>query len=102
MAAIFTPPDLLEAVTKLWRLPPPGPKSLFSSHSFTHLRQTCERLYPSAGSGDALSFALHHALRAFGLPCGLPADKQHLALSADDAAHHLDEAFRSTQTSRIH
>jgi hypothetical protein len=98
----FAPPALIEAIAELWRLPPPGPENLLAAQAFTHLRQTCEQLYPTAGSKDALSFALHHALRAFGLPCGLPSDKQHLSLSTEDAAYRLDQAFCTTQTSRIH
>ena len=80
----------------------PGPENLLDAQAFTHLRQTCGQLYPTAGSKDALSFALHHVLRAFGLPCGLPSDKQHLSLSTEDAAYRLNQAFRNTQTPRIH
>lgn len=102
MTMTAAPPALIEAIAGLWRLPPPGPENLLTAQVFTHLRQTCEQLYPTAGSDGALSFALHHALRAFGLPCGLPSDKQHLALSTEDAAYRLDQAFRNTQTSRVH
>lgn len=102
MTMTSAPPALIEAIAGLWRLPPPGPENLFAAQVFIHLRQTCEQLYPTGSSKDALSFALHHALHAFGLPCGLPSDKQHLALSTEDAAYRLDQAFRNTQTSRIH
>lgn len=102
MITTSPPPALVDAVARLWRLPPPGPENLFTAQAFIHLRQTCEQLYSTTGPKDAMTFALHHALRAFGLPCGLPPDKQHLALSAENAAHRLDDALRNTRTSRIH
>lgn len=102
MSVTCPPAALVDAIRELWNLRPPGPENLFTAPAFVHLRLVCERLYPAAGTKDALSFALHHALRAFGLPCGLPADKQHLALSANDAAEQLDRAFRSTHTLRTH
>lgn len=71
MTMTSAPPALIEAIAGLWRLPPSGLENLFAAQVFIHLRQTCEQLYPTAGSKDALSFALQHALRAFGL-CPAP------------------------------
>lgn len=97
-----TPPSLMDAVEQLWRLPSPGPKNIFTAAQFLDLRVVCEQLYPYAGRNESMSFALHFALRSFGLPCGLPQDKQHRALSWSDAASRLDQAFRTTRTTRIH
>ncbi len=96
------PPALFNAIKELWRLQSPGPENLFTSQPFVHLRQTCEVLYPFAGCGDALGFALHYALCSFGLPCGLPTNKQHLAVTAQEAAEQLNVAFHSTRTSRTY
>jgi hypothetical protein len=65
------PTALTEAITELWRIPPPGPDNLLSAPRFVHLRGTCESLYSNAGSRDALGIALSNAVRALGLPCGL-------------------------------
>ena len=97
-----TPPSLANAVEQLWRLAPPGPKNIFTAPQFMDLQVVCEHLYPHAGRNDSMSFALHFALRSFGLPCGLPQDKQHRALSWSDAASRLDQAFRTTRTTRTH
>jgi len=96
------PPLLTEAIAALWRFKPPGPKNLFSEPSFKYLCKICAQLYPHVGSHDALSIAIYHALRNLGLPCGLPLEKQYLALSADTAALQFDQAFRQTKISRTH
>lgn len=96
------PHDLTQAVAALWQLEPPGPNSLFSAPEFVRLRETCQRLYPNAGSKDALSFALSNALRTLGLPSGLAQHNIHFALPVEIAAASLDAAFRRTQSTRIH
>ena len=99
---ILPPHDLTQAVAALWQLEPLGPNNLFSVPAFVRLREICQRLYPKAGSKDALSFALSNALRTFGLPSGLAPHNADLALPVDVAAASLDEAFRRTQSTRVH
>jgi len=99
---MLPPPDLIQAVAGLWRLDPPGPDNVFSAPAFIRLREVCQRLYPKAGSKDALAAALSGALRRLGWPCRLAPHNAHLALPAELAAASLDEAFRRTQSRRVH
>jgi hypothetical protein len=96
------PPDLVGAVAALWRLDPPGSHNLFSAPAFVRLRETCQKLYPKAGSRDALNSALSNALRLLGWPTGLAPHHADLALPAEVAAARLDGAFRRLQSTRVH
>lgn len=96
------PAPLIDTLQSLWHLAPPGPDNLFSYRTFIELCDICERFYPPTHSKDALGIALHTALRALGLPCTLPTEKQTLGLSVADAAKRLDQAFRQTKASRVH
>lgn len=64
MIATSPPPALVDAVARLWRLPPPGPENLFTAQAFIHLRQTCEQLYSTAGPKGAVEAALFALLLA--------------------------------------
>jgi hypothetical protein len=87
---------------RLWQIKPPGPKNLFSDPAFINLRETCQRLYGSAGTKGAVSFALSNALHAFGLPSGLAPCDAHLVQAPEVAAVLLDAAFRATRSEKIH
>ncbi|PBB39719.1 hypothetical protein CK221_02630 [Mesorhizobium sp. WSM3868] len=65
------------------------------------LRETCQRLYQSAGSKDAVNFALSHALHGLGYRWsdGAPA---RFAVSPAIAAARLDQAFRQTEARLVH
>jgi hypothetical protein len=65
------PRDLTQALAALWQLAPPRPNHLFNAPAFVRLRETCQSLYPRAGSGAALSFAIDNALQSAGLLCAL-------------------------------
>src|SRR5258706_16187187 len=99
---MLAPDDLKQAIAALWQLKPPGPDNLFSAPAFVQLRETCQRLYPRAGSKDALSFALGDALRALGMPCNLTSDNAKLVLPVDIAAKRLDAGFRCTHSKRVY
>ncbi len=88
--------ELLDALTTLWRIPPPGPDNLLSAPAFIALSELCDRRY---GRGKA-TFALGSALRSLGLPCGLPRDKLGLALDVPAVATALDAAYTRSATVR--
>lgn len=96
------PRELVEALTPLWRLRPPGPRKLSSTQAFVRLRETCEKLYPKAGKKTGLGFALSYGLTAVGMPCGLQPGNEELALPVEVAAANLDAAFRKTHANRVH
>lgn len=89
---------LIDAVAAVWRLRRPGPENLLSDRTFVALSELCATRY---GVGKPV-FALSNALRALGLPCGLPADQAGLALAPAAAAAALDAAFRRTRVRRRH
>ena len=89
-------------IEALWRIPYPGPQNLLSAPAFTRLRDTCVTLYPNAGKKDRLGIPLSNALRALGLPCGLPPSGGDLSLSPEDAAVRLDVAFGQTDGRRLY
>ena|SRR5476649_557912 len=92
--------ELIEAVQLLWsRTQPTG---LFKSAEFAQLREVCAKYYAVSQPSDGLSFALYHCVRAAGVPCELPDDRKHLALSAYDAAVFLIRALSRTESRRIH
>lgn len=95
-------PEIIQAIKELWRLQWPGPDNLFSEPKFVHLRETCQSLYPKAGSAQTLDFALSTALRAFGLPCNLASRDTNLALPIELIAEHLDRAFRQVKSKQFH
>ncbi|MGE3832128.1 MAG: hypothetical protein AB7F76_14120 [Parvibaculaceae bacterium] len=90
--------QLLDALTTLWRIPPPGPDNLLSAPPFVALSELCDRRY---GRGKA-AFALSNALRSLGLPCTLQLDKSALALDIPMAATALDAAYTRAATVRRH
>jgi hypothetical protein len=92
---------LVSAIEELWRIPPPGPSNLFSDPAFVRLYATCRRDYFMEGHfGD--QSALSNALRALGLPCGLPSALHRLAGDPAQAALRLDEAFRTVEAKRLY
>lgn len=99
---LASPRELSQALDALWRLPPPGPRDLLSAPAFVRLRETCEELYLGAGKKTGLAWALSNALRALGLPCGLPPEDQDLALSVELATRELDLAFGKGRSTRVH
>jgi hypothetical protein len=94
------PPALTEAVSALWRIPPPGPNNLLSARPFVHLRDTCNMLFPN--SKDEIGFGLANALHALGLPCHLPAARANLGLPAQIAAVQLNAAFPRKDAKRLY
>jgi hypothetical protein len=89
-------------IEALWRIPYPGPQNLLSAPAFTRLRDTCVTLYPNACKKDRLGIPLSNALRALGLPCGLPPSGGDLSLCLEDAAARLDVAFGQTNGRRLY
>jgi hypothetical protein len=96
------PKALTATIEALWRIPYPGPPNLLSAPAFTRLRDACMTLYPNAGRKDRLGIPLSNALRAFGVPCGLPPSSGDLSLSPEDAAAQLDVAFGQTDGRRLY
>lgn len=96
------PAALVEAVSALWRLPPLGSGHPSFAPLFDRVRETCQSLYPQAGSAPSLRLALWSALRTFGLPCWPAPEDVRLAPPAPVAAARLDAAFRRTKSFRKH
>ena len=92
--------DLVEAVDALWRR---GHTmgNFYATPAFVHLRETCQRLFPSMGSKDGMNFALGHAVYALGLRWS-EASPARFAVSSDVAAARIDGAFRQTQAHHVH
>jgi hypothetical protein len=94
---------LIEALTRLWRIPAPGPEKLRVTSAFKWLGKTALWDYPGAHNGRAstsFEFALEGALRTLGLPCLLPAGRHGPHVPPAEAARLLDRAFRATQCRR--
>jgi hypothetical protein len=94
---------LIEALTRLWRIPAPGPEKLRVTSAFKWLGKTALLDYPGAHNGRAstsFEFALEGALRTLGLPCLLPAGRHGPHVPPAEAARLLDRAFRATQCRR--
>jgi hypothetical protein len=49
------PSELTSAIEALWRHGEPVTSNFYAAPAFAHLRETCERLYRSAGSKDAVN-----------------------------------------------
>lgn len=94
--------QLSHALAGLWQLRPPRPRNLLLEPAFVHLRETCQNLYPAAGDKTELNYALDNALCSLGLPCGLAAEDHDLILPVKTAANELNNAFRKTQSTRVH
>lgn len=92
---------MISAISDLWRLRPPGPDNILAYPAFERLRDACRDGYPNAGKKGP-AFALSTALRALGLPCGLPKETLHLSSPVEEAAKGLDAAMRATHAKRIH
>jgi hypothetical protein len=99
---VSVPHDLLRAIADVWRIPSNAPSNLFSQPAFRALCETCKRIYPNVGSGSTMRFALSEALRSLGPPCHIAPEDAQLRLSPEFAAQSLDEAFRCTNSSRVH
>lgn len=87
--------ELRAALERLWRLPPPGPRNLYASPEFAALADAC-----ATYGGGKPTFGLGTALRALGLPCGLPADRQGDSLSVVAAVRLLEKALTRRTTTR--
>lgn len=102
------PAKLREAVSALWRIPPPGPPDLFEAPEFARLHAACRTLYPRTGarredpSQDPLSFAISNALCALDLPCRPAPAAPELALPAGIAAARLHAAFERQEVSSVY
>jgi hypothetical protein len=92
---------MISLMSELWRLRPPGPDNILAHPAFEQLRQACCDAYPNVGKMKP-GFGLSTALRALGLPCGLPKEAAHLSLPVEEAAKGLDAAMRATSAKRIH
>lgn len=90
--------QLLGALAALWRIPPPGPDNLLSAPAFVALS---ELIAQRTDSGKA-TFALSNALRALGLPCGLPANYREPMLDLPTVAEMLVKAFSRKSITRRH
>lgn len=75
--------------------------NLYAAPGFVKLGETCQRIYQSAGSKDAVNFALGQALYGLGYRWsdGAPA---RFAVSPAVAAARLDRAFRQTEARLVH
>ena len=103
MSSSIPPSDLVDAIETLWRLRRAAPSNLYAAPAFVQLREACQRLYPNAGSRQALDLALSQALHAFGFPPRLDdARLAALPLPPKVAASRLDRAFRQSQCTRTH
>lgn len=93
--------EMIDAVTDLWRLKPPGPANLFADPSFVRLRNCCASLHPYT---RALGFnsTLATALRTLGLPCSLSKGFKELHSTPEDAAGALHAAFLATRSMKLH
>ncbi len=75
--------------------------NFYAAPTFVHLRETCQRLYPSAGSKDAMNVALGQAVYALGLRWS-EASPARFAVASDVAAVRIDGAFRQSQARLVH
>ncbi len=91
----------MSAVDALWRHDGPVAGNLYASPAFVRLRETCQRLYQSAGSKDAVNFALSQALYGLGFRWSDDAPAR-FAVSPAIAAARLDQAFRQTEAHLLH
>ena len=91
----------MSAIDALWHHDGPVAGNLYASPPFVRLRETCQRLYPSAGSKDAVNFALSQALYGLGFHWSDDAPARS-ALSPAIAAARLDQAFRQTEAHLVH
>lgn len=95
------PSELTSATEALWRSGERMMDNIYAAPAFVNLRETCRRLYPSAGSTDAVNIALSHAVHALGFRRSDNAPAQ-LAVSAEVAAIRIHRAFRQKQASLMH
>ncbi len=90
--------DLLEAVERLWRIPPPGPANLLADPRFLMLAgvltQRC--------GGNKVAFALSNALRNLGLPCAMRPSTPSTTDDFGAIATALERAFSASTTTRRH
>jgi hypothetical protein len=92
--------DLVEAVDALWRRGHTT-GNFYAAPTFVHLRETCQRLYPSRGSKDAMNVALGQAVYALGFRWSETSPAR-FAVASDIAAVRIDGAFRKTQARLVH
>jgi hypothetical protein len=94
-------PEILAAMTDLWRLRAPGPDYINQHPAFLRLLKEC-----SHGRSDSTTFgfkfALSSALRSLGLPCSLHKNAVHLALPVNEAAQALVDALSRTEIKLVH
>ncbi|MEA9482418.1 hypothetical protein VC290_19095 [Xanthomonas campestris] len=92
---------LISAMAALWEHPESAWEDLTTTPLYSNL---LDALAPDCA--DVRRFggmvSMSRALASLGLPCGLPASKRHLALSAEAAAERLNTAIRATDFTRVH
>lgn len=94
--------QLIDALSALWHIPPPGPDNIFSAPAFIELNELCAQRY-SDGKTIFTSFALNNAIRSLGLPCWQAENQSALApLDMPTVAAKLEEAYSRKTTVRHH
>ncbi len=91
----------MSAIDNLWRHEGPVTGNLYAAPAFVSLRETCQRLYQSAGSKEAVNFALSQALYSLGFRWNDDAPAR-FAVSSGIAAARLERAFRQTEARLVH
>jgi hypothetical protein len=90
--------DLLEAVERVWRIPPPGPSNLLGDPQFVKLADSLTQTW----GGEKVAFALANALRNLGLPCAMESSAPSASGDFGAIAAALERAFSASTTTRRH
>jgi len=94
--------QLLNALTVLWNIPPPGPKNILSIAEFTALNELCTQRYSDGKTTMGGTFALGRALRSLGLPCWQAPNTNCQSLDLQTVAGRLVEAYSRKTVIRRH
>ncbi|MFG1282616.1 MULTISPECIES: hypothetical protein [Xanthobacter] len=97
----FASSELAAAVDALWRVGGPMKGNFYAAPTFVNLRETCQRLFPAAGSKDAVNSALSRAVYRLGFRWA-EAGPARLAVPSDVAAARITNAFTQTESRRVH
>ncbi|WP_155888297.1 hypothetical protein [Cupriavidus sp. WS] len=92
---------IVRAMVDLWKLSYPGPSNLYSAPEFLELKAACQEVHPGIVNTMNGTVALSIALRALGLPCGLPESNGVARLEPYDAARALAASLTRASAERI-
>lgn len=90
--------ELVEAVERVWRIPPPGPANLLTDPRFLTLAGIIARRC----GGEKVAFSLSNALRNLGLPCAMRASAPSAVDGFGAIAAALERTFSVSTTTRRH